>query len=111
MTTRLDALVAKHVMGALEVFHDEKYDRWMATFNNEWFEPCRPYSTDIAEAWKVVERTNEVPGPGMGTWEKVVKNWRMYGQELLAQPAENAAKYICISALMAVGVSDEEINE
>lgn len=73
------------------------------------------YSTDIAAAWRVVEKIKNITPECEIVWDCTMKYWEVtweYTEDRYARfaSAETAPLAICIAALRAVGVSQDEID-
>jgi prenyltransferase beta subunit len=104
----LDALVANRAMnGVTKCDAGVWFVKW---HDSDQWDYLPAFSSDIAAAWTVAEELNKVPGFGLNAWVRFIENWRMYQGVLIARPAAEAAKCICIAALIAIGVTEDEIN-
>ena len=105
MTDKLNVLVAERVMRGVLVKHEETY-RWP---NNHSFCP----STSIADAFQVVEKIKT----RLHETEEIEISLSIFNGEwsvsvgLADSVSDTAPLAICIAALKAVGVSEEEIEE
>lgn len=89
---KLDALIAEKVMGTKEFKVTEFFDKHNPE-NNSVTIHMPHYSTDIADAWKVVEKIQKqgIPWPFNGLFHEHCN-------------LEELPREICIRALKAVGV-------
>lgn len=123
----LDALVAEKVMGCKVTVLDSEsglfdcgcgaWEHQGSYFDEgdeeEWSSLAR-YSTDIAAAWKVVAAMQAK------NWAWIIDNmqdylgsWQAhfeYETSVVTAESENVCEAICLAALKAVGVSEEEIK-
>ena len=102
----LDALVAAMVMGwhlahADTEWHDRQgIHRAMAWEFRSYHHVWAP-STDIGDAWRVMEKLNEVPGLGQDVWAKfhdIISESNLHSMK-----SRYAAGTICRASLKAVG--------
>lgn len=111
----LDALIAEKVMGKTVRSKNEvtnnafkpEYDELVVDLGNERYEFIRHYSTDIADAWKVLKKLIQL---GAEINVGFYKQWDCsidypIGCNWLVQ-AETAPLAICLAALEAVGGGD-----
>lgn len=124
MTDReLDALVAEKVMG---LFVDRSHEtngqfhakgagvEYIGFEMGGWDEVVPKYSTDIAAAWQVAEKLNEILQSEFclscvnGEWT-VYRCWHTDSEPLGWAPTAPLA--ICIAALRAVGVSEKKLDQ
>ena len=100
MSRKIDALVAKHVMGLEEVEKIGGY--WVDEIvNGVTIRTALPrYSTDIAAAWSVVEKLGMTYRIEDGT----VSFWDEDLQETHEAYEDTPAMAICLAALAAQGV-------
>ena len=110
----LDALVAEKVMG-LRVKWATSYDGEphpvcpsLTDARAEDWEPCPWYSTDVADAWEVVERLRQMDYVGLvvkayplGLKDQYVAS--VPGSTTAFAEAQTAPHAICVAALKAVG--------
>jgi len=123
---KLDALVERCIFGLEERPH--KYREG----TTEWYNPKligyksfvkhapSPYRTNMEPAWRVVEKLQEMNRILMLSYHPIDKRWcadfELWddGGEYLGQlryaHASTAPEAICLAALRAVGVSEEEIG-
>ena len=103
---QLDGLVAEKVMGwhlahADTEWHDRQgIHRAMAWAFRSYHHVWTP-STDIGDAWKAMEKLNEVPGFGQVVWIKFHDS--IVDANLHSMKSRHAAETICRLALKAVG--------
>lgn len=100
----LDALVAEKVMGWKSVEHrfEDPFHRWdgIAPEHGSHRFTVPDFSTDIAAAWEVVEKLNDLILERDVTAEGTRYNVVIDGIETWAETAPHA---ICLAALKAVG--------
>jgi hypothetical protein len=110
----LDILVAEKVMGKTvrsknEVTNNSfkhEYDELVVDLGNGRYEFIRHYSTDIADAWEVVEQLNDPESYLDIKIQSCIDGWFVdYCNERTV--AETIPLVICIAALKAVGWEDE----
>lgn len=116
MTPReIDALVAEKVMGEKAVADEATWDSETWKLNGPIFGP-KPYSTDMACAWLVMEKLHaynpfwECPAgnenfPGIDLSPTIPRGWHCnFGDDTTHAYADTAPMAICKAALKAVGI-------
>lgn len=103
----LDALMAEHVENWTSIEHI-KDDVWVGVSPDGWRRPVPDYSTEIKDAWAVVER---LVGPAMsrndetGEWEASCSTKQVSpydGWRMVYAIAATTPLAICKAALLAV---------
>lgn len=103
----LDALIAKHVFDmTLRNITETSCELW---HGDKWHScgPCAHYSTDIADAWEVVEKADlwSLYGSiGDGPYRACIQ----FGDREGLMTADTAPLAICLAALKAKGVTGEQ---
>jgi len=124
---KLDALVERYIFGLEE--RPYKYDKR----DTEWYNPKitdhnesfirhypRRYTTNMEATWQIVKKLQEMGRILMLSYYPIKKEWGAafelwngegeYLDQLRYAHASIAPKAICLAALRAVGVSEEEIG-
>jgi len=123
---QLDALVGRHIFGLDVKFAPQGEDGGPVVYtgDRDWLQPGTPYydaedgrawelprySSNIAAAWRVVERmaemaktATEANAPAEFRAARAFINW-WKAERLWILPAPEAARRICLAALRAMGV-------
>jgi len=124
---KLDALVERYIFGLEE--RPYKYDKR----DTEWYNPKitdhnesfirhypRRYTTNMEATWQIVEKLQFMDRvltlsyhPVKGKWSADFELWKNGGEylgEVVWAEHASATMAICLAALRAVGVSEEEIG-
>jgi hypothetical protein len=94
---KLDALIAEKVMGLTDADAIGSYETWQPEHHVTLI--FKPYSTDIAAAWEVVEKfIHEDPDTSIDIW--FIGHWHVSINGSMAH-GSSTAHAICLAALRA----------
>lgn len=103
MTRKLDALVAEWIEKYECVCDEEAADCPIHAYDDH--DTLLPYSTDIAAAWRMVDKMFE--HPDQGVYLAFRHHLSLTGH---VSPSHLMSRRICVAVLRAVGVPEAEIQ-